>query len=123
MEDGALAPAYTGWFQFRNQHLGTTKRSTEIIHGAVMAPRSLAFFCPECGEIWARHYVEGQFWQTMALACDKHPPRHPAWVTGSMWIDWDKAYQLSMPMACLLREFWWHLNWWEHFNRAEQKAA
>lgn len=34
---------------------------------------SLAYFCPHCGEVWARRWLSDAPWSTINLGCPKHP--------------------------------------------------
>lgn len=78
-------------------------------------PSHYAWFCPQCGEIWARAVVElpGIEWQTYRVLCPRH--QHPGWFTvpGSIWQMLDTELNDALPPAALQREFTIHLN---HFD-------
>ena len=94
-------------------HAGEAPRGEIFIHGQLQWPRSLAFFCAQCGRFWARMPVENQPWSVLMNPCENCQPwiDHPA---GSLWIDWDKDYLRALPRSLLLREFALHLN---HFKK------
>jgi len=86
-------------------------------------PHSLAYFCPTCGEVWARvvvtHGGKPSYWSVEHVACEKHTPQGvPEWgaIPGTfcsardsrrerlsiMW--WGRALE-HLPPAVLQREF------------------
>ncbi len=81
---------------------------------AQMSHVSLAFFCPRCGEIWARaHDTAAAEWHVITRGCTKHP----TWAFepgGLLSLPWFKSQDLPLPV--LEREF--HL-WYEHHKRLE----
>lgn len=51
----------------------------ECMLDSSLAPRSLAFFCRTCGDIWARTIVNnGDDWDVLTAPCEQHPGRIPA---------------------------------------------
>lgn len=75
---------------------------------------SLVYFCPKCGEIWARAYdTQATDWMVVTRGCVKHP----TWAFepgGLLGLSWFKSQDLPLPV--LEREF--HL-WYEHHKRTE----
>jgi hypothetical protein len=85
-----------------------------------LPPHSLAYFCPTCGEVWARIVVtEASYWSVEHVACEKHLPRGvPDWgkIPGTLcpsissWkkdlsiLWWGRALE-HLPPAVLQREF------------------
>lgn len=73
---------------------------------------NVAFFCPFCGEIWARELrtdvPEPQFpsWISLYASCTKCPPRHREEIPGSLF----RSAQ-SIPDSLLEREFFIHVNY------------
>lgn len=45
---------FTQVFYLKNKFLGTCRVDHLFIHGQKCSPRSIAWFCPKCGDIWAR---------------------------------------------------------------------
>lgn len=88
-------------------HLGTTKVNYTMVHGERHPPCGYAFFCPTCGEIWARAPVqigvEYSKFQSVSRGCAKHP-QHALEVPGSLWLDWDREFTTSFPFGALLYE-------------------
>ena len=85
---------------------------------AVGKPDSIAYFCPTCGEVWARVVVEGCSWHVDPAPCEKHRAACvPSWgkVPGSLLTSVDSRagtlpnmYQAraieNLPPAVLRRE-------------------
>lgn len=98
-------------------------------------PHSLAYFCPTCGEIWARIVIaEESYWSVEHVTCKKHRPQGvPDWgkIPGTlcasisswrkdlsvMW--WGRALE-HLPPAILQREFELTLSHYERkYNGSE----
>lgn len=41
-------------------------------HGQRISPKSHAFFCPVCGEIWARIFIPDTKWYVIHRECSAH---------------------------------------------------
>ena len=68
-------------------------RSSMVIHAERQPPRSLAYFCPHCGEIWARAEIEGcTQWEIGGGYCKEHPGPSPFTVPGSLLLAWEPEY-------------------------------
>lgn len=99
---------------------------------APFVPRSMAYFCATCGDIWARIHVEqGEqepYWEVCHVPCDKHKVRGVidwAAVPGSLLSsrvdnkksnlavqDWARAIE-HLPPEVLRREFDVNLKWYD----------
>jgi hypothetical protein len=67
------------------------------------APESLAYFCPTCGEIWARIAVADAIWQTYRAYCEQHPA--PWYMpAGSIILPWVEEMAITFPEEVLKRE-------------------
>lgn len=67
-------------------------------------PRSLAFFCPSCCQIWARIEVAAQLWQPLSIPCRQHH-ESPFLPGGSLWLPWAPEYTQHYPKEVLMHEF------------------
>lgn len=73
-------------------------------------PEGGAFFCPTCGEIWARVLEEGRWHQVYTVGCSKHSH----WdIPGSLWLSWDSNWNAALPPEVIRREFHLVLQQWE----------
>jgi hypothetical protein len=75
---------------------------------------SIAFFCYECGDVWAR--LRSSFhtnWRITGRICDKHIQREPFETPGTLFMKWEPQIEEAMPRAVLLRE--WSLH--DRFNQ------
>lgn len=92
--------------------------------GTAKAPRgaqSLAYFCPECGELWGRIALEAR-WQVLYVSCERHrDAEHPWRLPGSLLSAlqdpalWESAARLDvMPLEALRRECLIHLKEYEN---------
>lgn len=110
---------YTQHFIVEGKHLGETPRPA-VKYGAmcVGAPQAYAFFCPLCGEVWARCPVvdfQGvvQPFQATTKECRKHPDFLNLWTTripGSIFLSFDKEFTAALPEEALKRELLLHLD-------------
>ena len=67
---------YTQTFFIENRYLGCRERIHEVIHAEKVAPSSQLWFCPSCGEVWARIPSISLFdstspWQSFRRSCRK----------------------------------------------------
>ncbi len=95
-----------------NRLLGSTSR-VQTWDG-VQSTRSLAYFCPTCGEVWGRLVVgKGDEWVALSAPCAKHP----AWrgtVQGSFLRSWNPHGLDELPDELLAYEFDTH---WTHIMK------
>ena len=102
--------------------LGTFPRSLVRVHAEWQAPYSHAWFCPDCGEVWAKaetykdpESLENEKFTIEGGQCAKHPGPSPYHVPGTMLLAWDEEFNqllLSCPDA-VKREFELHLKFAE----------
>lgn len=93
-------------FFLGNTFLGESVRPLVLVHGNYQPPPSIAYFCSECGDIWARIVVSGQPFMVYTMPCEHHasPNRFFA-LPGSMVLLWDRELTESFPPALVEREF------------------
>jgi hypothetical protein len=100
----------TQHFIVEGKHLGTGPRKPERVHEQMQIPTSYAFFCPVCGDLWARCPVVNldgtvQPWMPWRIKCRKHPPVYSIEVPGSLFLTWDKGFNDAMPEVLERWEF------------------
>ena len=83
-------------------------------------PLSVAYFCPVCGEVWARAVITGQAYEVWALLCEKHPLEYPYRVPGSLWLTWNATHNDSLTREMLTREVDLHL---EHYDKFKDQLT
>jgi hypothetical protein len=89
-----------------DEFLGESPRGLQ--HRTNAYPLSIAFFCPSCGDIWARCPVEGSprsRWRVAFSACERCDRIDILNLPGSLWLPLDTDFQNALPHAALLREF------------------
>lgn len=96
-------------FFIQGEFLGTSLVEGEDRRGASRPPWSIAYFCPACGEVWARIHFEGQRFYTCTRLCDKHASEMRIEVPGSIWVPFEPAIMRELPEAVLRRELQTHL--------------
>lgn len=100
-------------FWAEGKFLGRSQRADELVHGQYRPPPSIAYFCPTCGEVWARVVVAGQEFMVWTMSCRKHQPPFRLTVAGSMLQLWNHDHNASLPRGALLREVLVHCDWFE----------
>lgn len=105
---------YPGTIFVGNRCLGVGNFPPDIRTGECL--RSAAYFCDECGEIWARIVYPGMKFQTYSLLCDRHVPRFYFEVPGSLWLSCEHERNMGLPPAVWEREFTLHLRQYDHYN-------
>lgn len=114
-----MSSTHTQYFIVEGKYLGQAPRKLVFIHAQLQEPNSYAFFCPICGEVWARCPIQrgsGEYrvaeptthWQIFHVACKKHY-MHAYSVPGGLTIDWDKEFSDALPEAALRWELVRHL--------------
>lgn len=108
MADSA-PPTFTQHFIVEGKYLGSAQRGLTFINGGIGAPQSYAFFCPLCGDLWARCPVEAndgltEEFMVWTKCCKKHG-RHSFDLPGSLYMAWDKSFSDSFPDELLREEF------------------
>jgi hypothetical protein len=119
---------YQQHFFVEGRHLGTVERLPIAVHAEFCPPRSTAYFCPKCAEIWARCPVEGHTaglgkwsveWAVLSLYCRKHSDIH--WhVPGSLMNSLDGVFNSVLPEAVLRWELARHF---EYYDCLQRKAV
>lgn len=110
---------YTQHFIIEGRYLGSTPRGKVNAHGSLTAPAPFAFFCPRCGDLWARCPVEGHTpfepvwtWAAWSISCRKCRPNFGE-VPGSLIFPWACEFNEDLPLEVMQRELTIHLDWWE----------
>lgn len=95
------------FWQIENENFGPDNIGLEFAHAQPHRPFNIAFFCPFCGDIWARRIVpDGDpQWTLWTRPCAKHPNSISRGISGSVWQDYDTEYLNHMPLELLRREF------------------
>jgi len=73
------------------------------IHGQLFPPEGRAYFCPDCGDIWARIVVQDRPSRAVTIPCRRHH-KHPYWPGGSIWLSWERELMAALPPQVLARE-------------------
>jgi hypothetical protein len=110
----------TQTFIAAGKNFGASPRGFVVRHAEAHSPHSYAFFCPVCGEVWARAPVEdgGKMNQFLVLTrrCRQHSSPDPIDVPGSLFVEWDEAFNEAMPDQLILEwELPRHLDYAEEF--------
>jgi hypothetical protein len=104
----------TQHFIVEGKYLGAVQRNLERVHNTAAIPQSYAFFCPECGDVWARCPVtfgtKQQSFLVWRISCRKHDSSHYLNVPGSLHMAWDKPFSEAFPEEVLWRELAVHLD-------------
>lgn len=87
-------------------------RPPERIHEEWQAPRSYAWACPKCGDIWARAVVAMQPFMFFSHPCEAHSDALPPSliIGGSLWLPLQNGFNQTLSRELLIREFQLHLN-------------
>ena len=90
---------YTILTMLGNKCLGKSTRGLEWTHNQQHVPISRHYFCPVCGEVWAK------------VVCVDEKSRHHVWTvhcsdhgTGSLLCPWDDTFNRSLPLQAIVRE-------------------
>jgi hypothetical protein len=86
--------------------LGSFIRPAAIVHAERQQPYSYAYFCPECGEVWARCPVQRigdnlsrSMYQIQGGYCRRHVGPSPFTVAGSLLLSWEPEYS-NLLLSC-----------------------
>ena len=87
-----------------DRFLGSFCRPANIIHAERQPPNSYAYFCPTCGEVWARcpttdNNGESRPWQIQGGHCRLHPGPSQFTVAGSLLLAWETEYS-ALLLSC-----------------------
>ena len=98
--------------------LGVCERPAFFNEGVLSTPISEAFFCPVCGEVWARAVIDGTRFSVWAVPCERHTTTGQSIsIHGSLWLSGSSEYIKHLPKEVLQRELLVHLNWVETTER------
>ncbi len=100
--------SYLRHFVVEGKFFGTVACEKELCHSEYHPPRSIAYFCPKCAEVWARCPVEGtpndNDWEVTSRVCRKHKESH--WHTpGILDLPWKPGYFEGFPDPAVRWEF------------------
>jgi hypothetical protein len=96
----------------RGKYLGESARDYELVHGTLQPPESLAYFCPTCGEVWARVVVTGRPFSVWTMTCERHAEQYRSLtVPGTLYMSWNKDHNEALPREVLRREVILHAEW------------
>lgn len=85
--------------------LGSFVRPAMLVHAERQPPYSYAYFCPTCGEVWARcptKILGGSAenkWQIQGGHCQLHPGPSPFTVAGSLLLSWEPEFS-QLLLSC-----------------------
>jgi len=106
---------YTQYFFIEGTYLAESSRGPWKVQTTIREPPSSLFYCPICGNTWARVQVEHggivHGWQAYSRICQKCPSDFKYEAPGSIWLSWDQEYLNKLPLAVLKREFLLLYNW------------
>ena len=110
-----MTPApYTQHFFVQGKYLGAALRGKVFVHADLQAPCSYLFYCPCCGDAWARCPVEHNAtqaistFQAWARVCPKHR-QSSIDVPGSLWMNWEADFTAAFPEEVVRWEFQRHM--------------
>jgi hypothetical protein len=96
------------------KHLGEAWRKKELHGGELQAPLSLQFYCPQCGDVWAKApitFPDGTTtaWLAYRAGCRKHP-QHYSQPGGTLFLSWLAEFSEALTEGALRRELdlWWN---------------
>lgn len=107
-------------FVVNSTPLGSGLIDSEFVHAQLRTPSGFVYVCTQCGEAWAKATVEGQPYVIYSKTCEKHETPFYFDYPGSIWLDWDKPYQLSMTKEVLMREVVLHCDHWKAFQERRE---
>ena|ERR1700758_1576168 len=87
-----------------DRFLGSFPRPPVVIHGERQPAYSYAYFCPDCGHIWARCPVTDSNgfrnkWTIEGGYCYEHSGPSPFTVAGSLLLSWEPEYS-NLLLSC-----------------------
>lgn len=96
---------WTQTWIINSKMLGQTPCKAEHVHSELHPPVSLAFFCPQCGEVWARRIITPSIrWNVLTRECNKHQAPRYCEPGGSIWINYNGDYTYNLPKPVLRYE-------------------
>jgi len=87
-----------------DRFLGMFTRPPVIVHAERQHPYSYAYFCPDCGNLWAKCPVSDangnvMKWQIQGGHCRLHPGPSQFTVAGSLLLAWEPEYS-ALLLSC-----------------------
>lgn len=79
--------------------MGSFERGLKQVHAQYDKPFSYAWFCPSCGDVWARALIAGHDYQIQGGYCHRHPGPSPYTVAGSLLLAWDEPFN-QLLLSC-----------------------
>lgn len=102
------------WFH-RGQFLGTGET---LLTSEGRRWTNICFFCPTCGELWARAMNDSSVFTTFTAPCELHPQTDIR-IPGSLLLPWSWKPLDGLPKEVLEREFILHYqNWKRHDHQS-----
>ena len=103
-------------FIVEGKYLGQAMRTRIFIHGESQEPKQYAYFCPQCGEVWARCPIDNlrtqAWWFSIHLPCRKHRTSRFV-VPGALSLAWEPEFAAVFPPGVVAWEFQRHLDYAE----------
>jgi len=102
---------YRRQFFVGSKYLGEVPCGPIQAHEDSIAPYGEAYFCPVCGDVWARVVVSsplsGQLspFMVRAIPCEKHDKRTFCSIPGSLYLGWGREYNTDIPDELVQYEF------------------
>ena len=94
----------TRTFILRDTIIASDSAQPFVVHAQHTCGFSLAYVCPECGDIWARIHIENTQWQALMVPCEQHP-FSASWCTGMFNSLYSQSEQANAPRAILIHDF------------------
>lgn len=95
---------YEQFVYVNDRFLGSFPRPSVFVHAERQPAYSYAYFCPNCGDIWARCPVTASNgfvnkWTIEGGYCREHPGPSPFTVAGSLLLSWEPDYS-NLLLSC-----------------------
>jgi len=94
---------FTTHFVLGSKLLATCKWPHQYSHEQEHQPYSVAYFCPQCGEIWARIICSSQ-WSLLSRPCRKHTTSLSILAGGVFTVTYRQP-ELELPIPVLIEDF------------------
>lgn len=93
-------------------------RVLEQVRETMQTPCGKAWFCEQCGEVWARAVVSARPFRVLSAPCEEHNDGLLMLrVPGSILIPLDNDFNNSLPLEVWKREFELHTRFFERQNQ------
>lgn len=115
---------YTTSFFLGGAFLGQSPRDSAWYHEQAGPPLSLAYFCPQCGEVWGRAVVTRADgvqipFHVVTRECATHSPASHIFPGGTFGLSWDKDFTASLPDRVIAHDFARHLAIFDERNTTD----